>query len=62
MKILADGLDYDLAHFKVNLKAAKELIKQGDSKADPKLNPVELAAYTVTASALLNLDETITKE
>ena len=30
--------------------------------ADPRLDPVELAAYTATASVILNLDETITLE
>jgi len=34
----------------------------GEMKADPALDPVELAAYSTVASTLLNLDETITKE
>jgi hypothetical protein len=62
MQILKDGLDHSLAHYKTNAKAAEELISQGDSKRDPRIDPAELAAYTITASALLNLDETITKE
>lgn len=42
--------------------AAKKLIATGESVPDPKLNPVELAAYTSLATVLLNLDETISKE
>ena len=42
--------------------AAKKLIAVGESKANDKLNPVDLAAFTSVASLLLNLDETISKE
>ena len=42
--------------------AAKKLIAVGDSKANEKLNPADLAAYTSVITLLLNLDETITKE
>ncbi|MBI5760127.1 MAG: DUF1549 domain-containing protein [Planctomycetales bacterium] len=48
--------------FSKDAAAAKKLIAVGESKADEKLNPVELAAYTSVASLLMNLDETITKE
>jgi hypothetical protein len=41
--------------------AAKELTGYGESKTDPKLNRVELAAYTLVANLLLNLDETVNK-
>jgi hypothetical protein len=34
----------------------------GESKADAKMEPSELAAWTTVASAILNLDETITRE
>ncbi len=61
-QILEDGLSRSISHYKSNPKAAAELLKIGDSKNDPKIDPAELAAYTVTASALLNLDETLTKE
>ena len=43
-------------------KAAADLIRVGASQPDPRLNPRELAAWTVVASAILNLDETITKQ
>ncbi|MCG6156568.1 PSD1 and planctomycete cytochrome C domain-containing protein [Rubinisphaera margarita] len=40
---------------------AKEVITFGESKPDEKLDPSELAAYTLVANLLLNLDETINK-
>ncbi len=42
--------------------AAKQLLSQGSTPADAKLDPAELAATTVTANVLLNLDETVTRE
>jgi len=33
----------------------------GESSPDASLSTLELAAYTVIASVLLNLDETVTK-
>jgi hypothetical protein len=43
-------------------EAAKKLIATGESKPDPKLDPIDLAAHTALASLLLNLDETLSKE
>ena len=40
---------------------ARRLISQGESKADPAVNPAELAAMTMTASQLMNLDEVLMK-
>jgi len=37
------------------------LVKIGDSSYDSSLNVEELAAYTVTANVLLNLDQVLTK-
>jgi Protein of unknown function (DUF1553)/Protein of unknown function (DUF1549)/Planctomycete cytochrome C len=42
--------------------AAKKLLAVGDSKRDEKLDAVEHAAYTAVCLAILNLDETLTKE
>lgn len=50
-----------LADYQKNGKAALKLLGVGESKRDEKLNPAELAAWTMTANLLLNLDETITK-
>jgi hypothetical protein len=43
-------------------KAAQELLQVGETPVAPELNAAELAAWTTVASAVLNLDETITKE
>ena len=42
--------------------AARKLIAIGDSKPSAKIRPSELAAYTVTASLLLNVNETVTRQ
>ncbi len=42
-------------------EAAAKLLSVGESPRDLSINPVELAAYTVVASTILNLDETISK-
>jgi hypothetical protein len=41
--------------------SAEKLISTGESKFDPKLEPAELAAWTLVTSTILNMDETITK-
>jgi hypothetical protein len=51
-----------LAHYRGDRKAALELLSVGESKWDRQLDASELAAWTTVASAILNLDETITKE
>jgi len=38
------------------------LIAHGASVPDPTIDPSELAAYSVTASVLLNLDRVITRD
>ena len=40
---------------------AEKLLTVGSFKNDPKLDRAELAAWTVVANTVLNLDETITK-
>ena len=42
-------------------KRRRNCLRVGESKRDEKLDPAELAAWTIIASTLLNLDETITK-
>lgn len=41
--------------------AAQALITYGESKPDPACDPTELAAYTLVANLLLNLDEVVSK-
>jgi len=50
-----------LARFVAEEAAAIELLKVGESAYDQSLNASQLAAWTIVANMLLNLDETITK-
>jgi len=62
LEVLANGLNARLARYQNDIGAAQRLIAFGTSKPDPNANPSELAAYTLTANVLLNLDEVITRE
>jgi hypothetical protein len=55
-------LTRQLQHYRRDSNAAIELIRVGDSRPDPGLNPGVLAAWTIVASSILNLDETITRQ
>jgi len=60
--ILTRGVEGYLAVFRDDAKAAAELVAVGNSKPPADLDTQELAAYTMLANLLLNLDETVTKE
>jgi hypothetical protein len=60
--MLQKGLDARLAEFKADPEAATALISHGQSKPDEAIADSELAAYTVTANILLNLDRVITRD
>ena len=62
LKILADGFAKRTARFRQSPEEAAKILAVGETKADAKFNPVELAAYTGTANVLLNLDEVVTRE
>jgi hypothetical protein len=51
-----------LAVYTKDVAAAKKLIAVGESKPDAALDPGELAAWTVVANLVLNLDEVLSKE
>jgi len=55
------ALEHHLARYQKDPEAAKVAIRNGESKPDPKLAEPELAAWTMVANLLLNLDETVTK-
>jgi hypothetical protein len=59
-ELLAAYKDH-LATYNRDVKAAKELIAVGETKPDEKLSPSELAAWTMIANLILNLDEVINK-
>jgi hypothetical protein len=62
LAILVAGFHDQLGRFRRDQKGALALITQGESVRDPRLDPAELAAYTIMAQLILNLDETLTKE
>ncbi|MBI1899225.1 MAG: DUF1553 domain-containing protein [Acidobacteria bacterium] len=62
MRVLRALAAKQLAHYRHDRRAAVKLLGHGESPADPKLDPAELAAWTTVASTVLSLDEAITKE
>jgi hypothetical protein len=60
-RILLDLAQRQIDHYRKEPAAAAKLIAIGASKAG-NVEAVELAAWTMVASTVLNLDETITKE
>jgi Protein of unknown function (DUF1553) len=59
--VLRTLLEQRLASFGADRPAALKLLSVGESARDPKLDPVELAAWTTVASVIFNLDETVNK-
>jgi hypothetical protein len=62
LKVLRELLTQQLATYRGNPQAAAKLLQVGELKFDSKLDQAELAAWTVLANTLLNLDETVTKQ
>jgi hypothetical protein len=60
-KIVKAGLRDLLGYYKTHTADAKKLITIGESKADPALDPATLAAWTMVANQLMNLDEVLNK-
>jgi hypothetical protein len=59
--VLDNSLQQMKKHYSADPKAAHQLIDVGESKHDTAIPDPELAAWTMVASEMLNLDETITK-
>ncbi len=59
--LLAQLYRDQLSRFRADEKGARELLAVGESVLGPVADPAALAAWTMVANALLNLDETITK-
>jgi hypothetical protein len=59
--VLHNSLAQMEKHYAADPKAAYELIEVGEKKSDASIPAPELAAYTMVASEMLNLDETVTK-
>jgi hypothetical protein len=62
LAVLRELLAQQRANYRQDAKTAESLLRIGESPQDAKLDATELAAWTMVASAILNLDETITKE
>lgn len=60
-KVVESGLKDLLAHYQQSPKDAEKLLNVGESKADASLDKSTLAAYTMVANQLLNLDEVLNK-
>jgi hypothetical protein len=61
VKIVLGVLGDLKAHYLGKVEEAKKLIAVGESKADAKLDPAMLAAWTMTVNQLMNLDEVLNK-
>jgi hypothetical protein len=59
--ILRQSLEEIQSHYNANANAAKELLAVGDIAVAVELNPSEIAAWTMIANELFNLDETLNK-
>ena len=60
-KLLDEQLKAHLARYGADEAAANKVIGHGESKPKPQLTPAELASYTLVASTILNLDETVNR-
>ena len=61
LQMLTGLLERQRARFTKNSDAAKQLVGVGKAGRAEKIDPIEVAAFTVVAQAVMNLDEAITK-
>jgi hypothetical protein len=59
--VLEKSLSEMQQHYAANLKDARALVSIGEKKPDSSIPAAELAAWTMIASEMLNLDETLNK-
>ena len=62
LQVLLRNLSWQMDYFGQNPREATRLLSIGEKRNEAKLDAVELAAYSATASLILNLDEVITKQ
>jgi hypothetical protein len=62
LEIMRQGVERDTQRFLRDIPGAEKLIALGEAKAKVGLIPAELAAFTLAANVLLNLDECVTRE
>ena len=61
LDILDTQIRVHLERYKTSPADAQQLIQIGESKPAPNFDPAESAAYTLLASTILNMDETLTR-
>ncbi len=61
LPIVLSSLDDLLKHYQAHPEQAAELIKVGELPVEANVPPVELAAFTMVANELMNLDEVLNK-
>lgn len=61
MAVLETSLNQMQQHYRSDPKAAHALVHEGESKPASNIPEPELAAWTMVASEMLNLDETLNK-
>ena len=59
--ILLKTLARERARYGTNIELAKKYVSVGESRFDPKLDTIELAAWSQLTAILLNLSETVTR-
>jgi hypothetical protein len=59
--VVEELLQKELARYQQNTEAAKQAIRNGESQPKAGLPESEVAAYTLVANLLLNLDETLNR-
>jgi len=62
LNVLVDALAEDTAYFQKHADEATKLVAVGRAKSNPMINTSELAAFTLAANVLLNLDEFVMRE
>ena len=60
-EVLEGSLEHMKKHYAADPKAAHDLVSVGEKKSDSAIPAPELAAWTMVASEMLNLDEMVTK-
>jgi len=60
-EIIRQSVEKHHAAYTAKPEEAQKAISYGESKPDEKLNPAELAAWTMAANLVMNLDEGVTK-
>jgi hypothetical protein len=60
-RVVGSLLKEMLAHYEAERRAAAEVVAVGESKVDGALDVSQLAAYTMVANQMMNLDEVLNK-